>query len=275
MERHLFPTLGNRLIKDIHSADVLTVLRGIEAKGHNELAKNLRQYCEAVYRWAVFSNLAERNIGLELRGSLSSVKVQHRPAIIDPQGVGQLLRAIDGYEGTPITLAALRLLPYVFTRPGELRHMEWGELKLDVEEPVWIIPAEKMKMREAHIVPLSRQVIAILKNIYIYTGEGQYVFPSERTLSRPMSNNTINAALRRLGYSTDDHCGHGFRAMASTLLNELQFPRDVIERQLAHCERNSVRSAYNRAQYLTERRIMMQKWANYLDELKGKTRAIQ
>jgi integrase len=196
--------------------------------------------------------------------------VKNRPAIVEPKAVGKLLRTMDGYEGSPVTLAALRLAPLLFVRPGELRQAEWAEIDLEADGgPRWIIPAEKMKMRSAHVVPLSRQAVEIITELHPLTGSGRYLFPCNRTKGRCMSNMTINAALRRLGYEQGEHCAHGFRAMASTLLNEQGWPSDVIERQLAHAPRNKVRATYNRAEHLSERRKMMQAWADYLDALKA------
>ena len=185
--------------------------------------------------------------------------------ITDPRKIGELMRAIDGYEGHHITKCALKFAPLVFVRPGELRHAEWSEINLDNEE--WKIPAEKMKNRNPHIVPLSRQAIAVLQDLQPLTGQGRYVFPSLRTGQRPMSDNTVLAGLRRMGYAKEEMSGHGFRSMASTLLNEQGWNRDAIERQLAHAEGNSVRAAYNYAEFLPERRKMMQAWADYLDLL--------
>jgi integrase len=270
MEFHLFPKLGARPISAIRAPVILAVLREIEDRGNNETAQRLRQICEAVFAFAVVAGLVERNVGTDLRGILAPCRVKNRPAIVEPKGVGQLLRAIDAYTGSAVTLAALKLAPLVFVRPGELRQAEWSEIDLEADGgPRWTIPAEKMKMRAAHIVPLSRQAVAILEGIHILTGSGRYVFPSSRTASRCMSNMAMNAALRRLGYEQGEHCAHGFRAMASTLLNEQGWPRDVIERQLAHAERSKVRAAYNRAEHLPERRKMMQRWADYLDALKA------
>lgn len=195
------------------------------------------------------------------------MKSRNFASVTEPARVGELLRAIDGYSGQPITALALKLAPLVFVRPGELRGAEWSEF--DLEGPEWRIPAARMKMGEQHIVPLSRQVVAILRELHILTGSGRYVFPSLLSAERPMSDNTINAALRRLGYGSDEQTGHGFRSMASTLLNEQGFPPDIIELQLAHQERNKVRAAYNRAQRIAERREMMQSWADYLDSLRG------
>jgi integrase len=198
---------------------------------------------------------------------LVPVVAKNHAAITDPAEIGALLRAIDSYEGQPVTAAALKLAPLVFVRPGELRGARWAEFDLDAGE--WRIPSERMKMGEHHIAPLSRQAVAILRDLRALTGRGEYVFPSLLSATRPMSNNTINTALRRLGYTRDQMTGHGFRSMASTLLNEQGFPPDVIELQLAHVERNKVRAAYNRAQRLADRRQMMQTLADHLDALRA------
>jgi integrase len=188
-------------------------------------------------------------------------------AITDPKKIGELLRAIDGYEGNFITKCALKLAPLLFVRPGELRHGEWEEI--DFKNAEWKIPAEKMKMRNPHIIPLATQAIGTLRDLEALTGKGRYIFPSVRTAERPMSDNTILAALRRMGYGREEMSGHGFRAMASTILHEQGWLSDVIERQLAHAEKNSIKAAYNHAQHLPERRKMMQEWADYLDGLKA------
>lgn len=261
--RYLIPSLGHRPIHEIEPPEMLAVLKALASRA--DTAKRAKQIASAVFRYAIAHGLAQRDPTADLKGALPAGKVTSRAAITDPRGVGPLLRAIAGYEGQPVVRAALRLLPLVFVRPGELRHMEWAELDLAVAE--WRIPAEKMKMREAHLVPLSRQALHILEEMRPLTGQGRYVFPGTRTPKRPLSENTLNAALRRLGYAKDEMTGHGFRAMASSLLNEQGWPPDVIERQLAHAERNKVRAAYNRASYLAERRRMMQHWADYLDGL--------
>ena len=197
---------------------------------------------------------------------------RHFAAITDPARVGELLRAIDAYVGQPTTVAALKLAPYVFVRPGELRNMEHAEFNLDAAE--WRIPGERMKKGELHIVPLSTQAVDILRGVQLLTGNGRYVFPSLLTRDRPISDNTLNTALRRLGYSNEEMTGHGFRTMASTLLNEKGWHPDLIELQLAHAERNKVRDAYNRAQRLDERRKMMQDWGDYLDGLRAGTNVV-
>jgi integrase len=229
-----------------------------------------------VFRFAVATGRAQHDVAADLKDALAPVSSSNFASVTDPLKVGELLRAIDGYSGQPITALALKLAPLVFVRPGELRGAEWSEFDLDYSEGR--IPGSRMKMGDQHIVPLSRQAVAILQELQMFSGAGQYVFPSLVTRGRPMSENTINAALRRLGYSGEDQTGHGFRSMASTLLNEQRatsneqgFPPDVIELQLAHVERNKVRAAYNKAQRLPERRKMMQEWADYLDGLRGRT----
>ncbi len=270
MEQYLFPAFGAAPIATLRAPGILPALCAVEAKGINYTAKKLRQFCESIFAFAVATGRAERNVGADLRGALAPCRVKNRPAITDPKKVAALLRAIDGYEGSPVTLAALRLAPLLFVRPGELRQAEWNEIDLDNEDgPWWLIPGEKMKMRVPHIVPLSRQAVEVITGLHPLTGAGRYLFPCNRLAGRCMSNMTINAALRRLGYDQGEMCAHGFRAMASTLLNEQNWPRDVIERQLAHAERNKVRATYNRAQHLPERRKMMQAWADYLDALKS------
>jgi integrase len=214
----------------------------------------------------VATGRAKRDPSGDLRGAIPPSKEKHHASIIEPKAIGPFLRNLDAYQGSFVVSCALRLAPLVFVRPGELRHAEWMEIDLNAQE--WRIPAHKMKMREQHIVPLSRQSAAIIQELHPLTGQGRYLFPSERTLARPMSENTVNGALRRLGYSRDEMTGHGFRSMASTLLNELGFNRDWIERQLAHAERDNIRAAYNFAQYLPERRRMMQEWADYLEKIK-------
>jgi integrase len=272
LELNIFPWLGNRPVKLITAPELLAVLRKIESRGAIETAHRINQVCGQIFRYAIATGRAERDPSADLRGALTTTKSKSMAAITDPKKVGGLLRAIDGYDGYIITKCALQLAPLVFVRPGELRHAEWSEINLDNGE--WKIPAQKMKMREPHIVPLSTQAIEIFRMIEPVTGDGRYVFPSLRSTVRPMSNNTVLAALRRMGYPKDEMTGHGFRAMASTILHEQGWPSDVIERQLAHTERNSVRAAYNHAKHLPERRKMMQAWADYLDALKGGSKVI-
>jgi integrase len=262
-----YPSFGNRPIAEIQPHELLTVLRKFESKGKHESAKRLRSTCGQVFRYAIATARANRDISADLKGALASVKVTHRAAITTPAKVGSLLRVIEGYEGHPITLAALRLLPHVFVRPGELRHAEWAEF--DLEGAVWTIPAHKTKMRRPHAVPLSRQALAIIGSLETDARLSPLLFPSLRSAKRPMSENTINAALRRLGYAQDEMTGHGFRAMASTLLNESgKWHPDAIERQLAHADGNKVRRAYTRGAYWEERVRMMQHWSDYLDQLR-------
>ncbi len=266
-ELYIFPWLGSRPIAEITPPELLSVLRRVESRGILETAHRTQQNCGQVFRYAVATGRAERDPTADLRGALAPVKHGRMATITEPKKIGELLRAIDGYEGTPVAKCALLLAPLVFVRPGELRHAEWTEIDLDNAE--WRIPAEKMKMKDPHIVPLSKQALKVLIDIQPITCRGRYVFPSIRTDSRPMSENTVLAALRRMGYTKEEMTGHGFRAMASTVLHEQGWPSDIIERQLAHAERNSIKAAYNHAQHLPERRRMMQAWADYLDTLKS------
>jgi integrase len=263
----MFPFIGGRPIADVTSREVLTALRKVESRGAIETAHRTKQNASQVFRYAVATGRADRDPTAELKGALAPVRKSHHPSITDPKAIGGLLRAIDGYDGSPATKAALRLASLTFVRPGELRRAEWSEFNLDESE--WRVPAERMKMREQHLVPLSRQAVAVLRDLQPITGRWKHVFPGARTNGRPMSENTVNAALRRLGYTKDQMTGHGFRSMASTHLNEQGWHRDAIERQLAHAERNEVRAAYNFAEHLPERRRMMQAWADYLDGLKA------
>ncbi|MGH8268809.1 MAG: tyrosine-type recombinase/integrase [Steroidobacteraceae bacterium] len=270
-EDFVYPKIGDRLITEIRAPELLAALRAVEHKGLHETASRAKQRVGQIFRFAIATGRAERDITADLRGALAPVVVTNRAAITDPGKVGELMRAIDGYQGDPATCTALKLAPLTFVRPGELRGAEWREFSLDGKEPEWRIPGERMKVqtREPHIVPLSRQAIAVLRGLEPLTGNGRLVFPSLRSREREMSENTLNAALRRMGFQQHEMTAHGFRAMASTLLNEQGFPPDVIELQLAHQERNKVRAAYNRATRLPERRKMMQAWADYLDGLKA------
>lgn len=263
----IYPRLGSRPIAEITAPELLAALRLIEARGTHETAHRTKQRVGQVFRYAIATGRAERDVSVDLRGALAPIVTTHHAAITDPIAIGHLLRAIDGYRGQPVTLAALKLAPLMFVRPGELRQAQWCEINLDAAE--WRIPRERMKMREPHIVPLASQAMRVLSDLLPITGRSRYVFPSLRSNDRPMSENAINAALRRLGYGTDEMTGHGFRAMASTCLNELGCHPDAIELQLAHAERNKVRAAYNRATRLVERRKMMQVWADYLDTLRN------
>lgn len=266
LEKDVFPWIGHRPIGEISAPELLTVLRRIESRGALETAHRIHQSCGQIFRYAVATGRAQRDPSADLKGALPPTRQKHHASITDPKKIGELLRVIDGYEGSLVTRCALQLASLTFVRPGELRHAEWSEIDLDKAE--WRIPPEKMKMRTLHIVPLSTQALAVLKEIKPLTGRGKYVFPGIRTNRRPMSENTVNAALRRLGYTKEEMTGHGFRSMASTILNEQGWHRDAIERQLAHAERNSVRAAYNYAEHMPERIKMMQRWAEYLDKLK-------
>jgi integrase len=263
----LYPYLGSRPVAAITAQELLVVIRRIEARGRHETAHRVRALAGRVLRFAVATGRAQHDVAADLRDALAPVRSRNFASVTDPARVGELMRAIDGYTGYPVTALALKLAPLVFVRPGELRAAEWSEF--DLANAEWRIPAARMKMKEPHIVPLARQAIAIVRELEPLARGGRYLFPSLRTRDRPMSENTINAALRRLGYSSEEQTGHGFRSMASTLLNEQGFPPDVIELQLAHTERNKVRAAYNKAQRLPERRKMMQAWADYLDGLRA------
>jgi integrase len=268
LETLVCPYIGTRPIAKLGAIDVLKVLKRIEGRGIHETAHRTRQRCSHVFRYAVQTERAAHDVTADLRGALAPVVSEHHAAITEPSRIGELLRAIDGYTGHVGTACALKLAPLLFVRPGELRHAEWTEFELDGHEPQWRIPAGKMKMREQHLVPLSKQAVALLRELQPATGQGPYVFPSLRSRSRPMSDNTVNAALRRLGYTSEEMTGHGFRSLASTCLNEQGYHPDLIELQLAHAERNKVRAAYNKAQRLPERRKMMQDWSDYLDHLR-------
>jgi integrase len=263
-----YPALGKRPIADISPHELLAVLRTVEVRGRHESAKRIRATCSQVFRYAIATARADRDIATDLKGALIVPKVTHRAAITTPLEAGALLRAIQDFEGHSVTLSALKLLPHVFVRPGELRFAEWDDF--DLEKAVWTIPAHKTKMRRVYSVPLSRQALDIIAGIETDKRYSKLLFPSLRSVHRPMSENTINAALRRLGYAQDEMTGHGFRAMASTLLNELgKWNPDAIERQLAHAEGNAVRRAYTRGEYWNERVAMMQDWSDYLDQLRS------
>jgi integrase len=268
LERDLFPWIGKRPITEIKAPELLAVLRRVEDRGALESAHRIRTIAGQVFRYALATGRAERDPSVDLRGALPQPGEKHHAAITDPKEVAPLLRAIDGYQGHFVVKCALRLAPILFVHPGELRHAEWAEINLD--ESVWNIPAKKMKMKEPHLVPLPAQAVEILKELKPLTGTGRYVFPSARSFARAMSNNAILAALRRMGFSKDEMTGHGFRAMARTILDEvLQVRPDFIEHQLAHAVRDPNGRACNRTAHLAERRKMMQQWADYLDKLKA------
>ena len=266
LEKDIFPWIGLRPIGVIAAPELLKCLRRIESRGALDTAHRAHQNCGQVFRYAVATGRAERDPSGDLRGALPPATHVHYASIVEPEKIGSLLRAIDGYEGTFVSRCALRLAPLVFVRPGELRAAKWAEF--DLEKGEWRIPATRMKARVMHIVPLSTQALEILRDLKPFSDTSEYLFPSVRSPKKPISDNTLNGALRRLGYTTDEVTTHGFRSMASTLLNEQGWSRDAIERQLAHGERDEVRAAYNYAQYLPERRKMMQSWADYLDTLR-------
>lgn len=266
-ELHVFPYLGKKPIANITAAELLAVLKRVEHKGSYETAHRIRSACGRVWRYAIGSGRAEQDIPAALAGQLAPVNAQNFATITEPKRIGELMRAIDGYSGHYSVSAALKLVPLVFVRPGELRAATWDEFDLEAGE--WRIPACRTKLRVEHVVPLADQAVAVLDDLFPLTGsESGFVFPSIRSRSTCMSDNSINAALRQMGYAKDQMTAHGFRAMASTRLNELGFAPDIIERQLAHAERNKVRAAYNHASYLPQRQEMMQFWADYLDGLK-------
>jgi len=274
LENDVFPWIGRYPITDLGAPELLGVLRRVEKRGALETASRIRQYFSQIFRYAVATARVARDPAADLKGALRSPTPKRYATMTNPQQIGQLLRAIDGYEGHPINRAALQLTPLVFVRPGELRGAEWAEI--DIANAQWCIPPVRLKMKTTakqdarqpgHVVPLSRQALAVLEELQPLTSDGLYLFPSVRTSLRPLSDNTINAALRRLGYGKDEIVGHGFRHMASTLLNEQGWSADAIERQLAHKE-SGVRAIYNLAEYLPERQRMMQAWADYLDTLK-------
>jgi len=264
-EADVFPYIGARPVGEIEAPELLAVLRRIESRGAIETAHRTRATCGQVFQYAIATGRAKQDISAFLRKALAPVRSAHFASIKEPKAIGGLLRAIADYRGSFVTKCALQLAPLVFVRPGELRAAEWSEIDFDLAE--WRIRAERMKMGEQHIVPLSTQALAILRELHPLTGTGRYLFPSARTTERPMSNNAVLSALRRMGYEKTEMTGHGFRSMASTLLNEQGWHRDAIERQLAHGERDPVRAAYNSAEHLPERRRMMQAWADYLDQL--------
>lgn len=273
LEINIFPMLGFRPIDVIEPLEVLAALRQIEARGALHTAHRIRAICSRVFRYAVATGRTKFDPSRDLQGALPPAQSTHFATLTDVNQIGGLLRAIETYQGDYSTRYALRLLPYLFVRPGELRHAHWDEINFELKQ--WRIPAEKMKMRREHIVPLSHQSLAIFKKMYQHSASHPYIFHSLRSPKRPLSDNTFNAALRRMGYGKDQITAHGFRSMASTQLNELGFKFDLIEKQLAHEESNAVRAAYNRATYLPERIAMMQQWADYLDGLQANTSPVE
>jgi len=269
MERDLFPFLGNNEIKSVTPAALLAVLRRVEARGALDTAHRLHQNCGQIWRYAIATGRAERDITSDLRGALPPAKETHLGSITEPLEIGKLLRNIDEYKGSEVVRLALKLAPLVFVRPGELRHAEWAEF--DFKKAEWTIPAGKMKAKRPHVVPLSSQALALIEELKLITGEGKYLFPSPSSKTRCLSDNGILSAIRRMGYSSAEMTGHGFRAMASTNLEQLGYDVRVIELQLAHADQDQVRAAYKRDTsrlQLDVRAKMMQHWADYLDGLR-------
>lgn len=275
MEKDLFPSIGRMPVGDVTAPILLSVLRRVESRGAHETAHTLRQTAGQVFRYAVQTGRADRSPAADLHGALQPVVVKHMAAILDPVKAGELLRAIDGYSGQPITRAALQLSALLFQRPGNIRSMEWAWIDLD--KAMLTIPAQAMKRTiqgkingRPHLVPLAPQAVAILRELVPLTGHGRFVFPGLRTHDRPMSDNTVNAALRRMGFSGDEMSAHGFRAMARTIMVERMpgISADVLEAQLAHGKSGPLGAAYDRADFMQQRITMMQRWADYLDELR-------
>lgn len=268
LEQNVFPFIGGRPIDEVSPPELLELLRKIEARDALETAHRVRGIFGQIFRYGIATARLTSDPSRDLRGALKPVKKQHLAAITEPYRAAKLLMMLDGYDGSPIVKAALRLAPLVFVRPGELRQAEWNDIDLGSAEWRFVVS----KTNTPHIVPLSRQAVGILQDIHNFTGVGggQFVFPSARTRQRPMSNNAVLAALRSLGIQKDEMSGHGFRAMARTMLDEvLGVRQDLIEHQLAHTVRDPLGRAYNRTKHLPERKIMMQKWADYLDRLKS------
>lgn len=272
LKLHIFPELGNRPVVEIRPSELLSVIRKIEKRGTTEISHRVLQTCNAVFRYAVITERAEYNPAADLRGALRAHKATHYPAL-QTKDIPDFMQKLEVLETTPLNKMAIRLILLTFVRQGELRRARWQDIDLPAKE--WRIPAEHMKMREGHIVPLSKQALTLLTEIHEISGKSVYVFPSQNRQKNPiMSENTIgNILKKKMGYE-GKMVGHGFRALASTALNEMGFTPDVIERQLAHAERNKVRAAYNRAQYLPERRAMMQQWADYLDNVAGEGKVL-
>jgi integrase len=274
LEADVFPHVGRQPVGAITPPVLLKVLRAVEARGVIETAHRARENCSQVFRFAVATGRAERDPAQDLKDALRKPEVKHFAAITDPKRLGELLRACDGYAGTPVVRTALRLVPMLMLRPGELRHAQWSEIDLD--EATWTVPAHRMKREKAgkadgppHVVPLSSQAVAAFRELHPLTGHGALVFRSERHHDRPMSENTVNAAFRAMGFPSDEVTGHGFRATARTMLAErLNVEESVIEAQLAHSVKDSLGRAYNRTEFIAQRRTMMQTWADYLDRLR-------
>jgi integrase len=274
LKRDVFPFIGTMPVATIRAMDVLATVQKMETRGVIDSAHSVKRLCSQILRFAVATGLAERDVTVDLKGALSVALQTHYAAITEPKQVGELMRAIFTYSGHPYAVAALKLSPLVFVRPGELRSAEWAEIDLDAAE--WRIPGAKMKMKIDHLVPLSTQAVEILRGVHSMTGGRKYVFPSIRTGDRCMSENTINAALRSMGYAKEVMTAHGFRAMARTIMDEVMNERvDLIEHQLAHAVKDPNGRAYNRTAHLPARKKMMQRWADYLDALKNGAEVIQ
>jgi integrase len=273
LEKDIFPPIGSRPISEIKPKDLLKALERIASRGALDTAHRLRHYCGMVFRYAIVTERAERDIAADLRGAMPAVKNEHHAALTTPKSIAPLLRAIDGYQGSFVVKCALQLLPMFFCRPGELRAAAWCEI--DFDNALLEIPAERMKMQRPHIVPLSFQATEILKSLHQMTGTGKYIFPGQRSPLRCMSDNAFNAAIRVMGFTKEEVTAHGFRASACTMLDEiLKFPKDIIEHQLSHIVIDTEGRAYNRTTKLPERRDMMQQWSDYLDSIKAAAKVI-
>ena len=268
LRRLIFPHIGKIEMSDLRSMDVLAMLRPLDEQGKRETAHRVHQLCGQICRYAVSTGRAEHDVTVALRGAIPPAQVRHMSSITDPNEVGPLARAIDGYDGYASVRYALQLSMLLFVRPGEIRKAEWSEI--DADKAHWNIPGERTKMRKDHLVPLCTQALAVLERLRALTGHGRFLFPSLRTNERPISDGTTGAALRRMGYTGQEMTPHGFRAMARTILDEqLQFPPHIVEQQLAHAVKDPLGRAYNRTKHLPERKAMMQTWADYLDGLKA------
>lgn len=267
MEREVFPFIGGMTLPEIDAPAILSILRRIEGRGTIETAHKIKSYISQTMRYGIANGLIYHDPARDLTGAIAPKKNRHLAAIVDPRGVGRLMRAIYAYEGSGVVKCALKMAALTFVRPGELRTAAWVDVDLNSSE--WRVPAPETKMkRNVHIVPLSRQAVGVLQELHLHSGHGKFLFPSIRTLDRPMSDMTVNAALRAMGFQQDEMTGHGFRAMATSLLSERGWTTDAIERQLDHVENNKIKAAYHRAEHLAERKDMMQAWADYLDELR-------
>jgi integrase len=273
LEQRLLPAFGSRPITGIEAPDLLSILKGVEADGKSETALRIKILFSAIARYAIGHGKCLRDVSQDLRGALLPVVATHHAAVTDPRAIGQLLRAIDSYTGFTSAKYALRLSPHVFLRPSELRRGAWAEIDFDAAE--WRIPAARMKSKAEHILPLSRQVLQLLRDLHTQTGDGALMFPGLRETSRPISDNTVAAALATIGYSSKTQTAHGFRTLASTRLNEMGVNSDLIELQLAHIEGNSTRAAYNRSSRMAERKKMMQTWSDALDTMRKDGAALQ